>query len=59
MLKLYTQDHGWAGVLIVTAASEEEARKIMMENCQNYNYKTKEIEEHSLENFVYENTGDT
>jgi len=30
-MKIYVQNHGWAGALVVVAASEEEARAMMKE----------------------------
>lgn len=32
MLKIYEQDHGWAGTLIVVSESEEKARRLMEEH---------------------------
>lgn len=61
VLKIYTQDHGWAGVIIVTATSVEEAHKIMEEKYSypgNYDPKV-EIEENEIDGFTYENRGDT
>lgn len=52
------QDHGWRGVIIVTAMNLEEASE-KMANGDYYNYDdTVEIQEFALENFEYCNLGD-
>lgn len=47
MLKIYTQDWGWRGNILVVAASEEAAREAMKSD---HNYLAgEEIEEHTIE----------
>lgn len=52
MLKIYTQDWGWCGNILVIAASEEAARALM-EGDHNY-LQNESVEEHELvEGFMY------
>ena len=59
-LKLYVQDHGWAGMIVVTAYSEENAHEKMKKlNFHNYLYEYG-VEEYIIdEDFEYENVGDS
>lgn len=57
-MKVYVQDHGWRGVIIVTAFNMEQASE-KMANGGYYNYdKDVEIEEFELQDFEYCNLGD-
>lgn len=57
-MKVYVQDLGWRGVIIVTAMNLEQASE-KMANGNYYNYdETVEIQEFELENFEYCNLGD-
>lgn len=57
MLKIYSQDHRWAGCIVVVAESEEEARDLM-QDYHNYDAATP-IEEHEIKKgFVFWNYGD-
>lgn len=57
MLKIYIQDAGYEGSIIVIAKSEEDARKLMQNE---YNYdKNDEVQEHEIkEGFLFSNYGD-
>ncbi len=57
-MKLYVQDHGWAGCLVVIAYSEVEARMYMEGR---YNYAPlKEVDEMEIVcGLLIENTGDS
>ena len=58
MLKIYVQDHGVFGCIIVTATSVEEAHKRMTEG-DFMNYRECDgVEEYELEGFSFENIGD-
>jgi len=56
-MKLYVQEHLWAGVIIVIATSEFDAREKM---CKYHNYDSfGEVLEYEIdENFEYANYGD-
>lgn len=57
-MKMYVQDHGVYGVIIVAALNLEEAQK-KMSSGDYYNYdKNTEIQEFDLEGFEYCNLGD-
>jgi len=57
-MKIYVQDLGWRGVIIVTAMNKEQASE-KMANGGYYNYdKDVEIEEFELQDFEYCNLGD-
>lgn len=56
-MKMYVQDHGVYGVIVVAANSKEEAATKMV-NYHNYDKNT-EIEEYEMENFEYCNMGDS
>ncbi len=57
-MKVYVQDHGVYGVIIVTAVNMEQASE-KMANGGYYNYdKNVEIEEFELQDFEYCNLGD-
>lgn len=60
-MKIYVQDHDWAGCIIAVANSEKEAREIMeKKGGRNSNYNPeKPLEEHEIVNFFYENLGDS
>lgn len=56
-MKLYIQDCGWRGSIIVIANNEEEAREMMKDQ---YNYEPNtEIEEAEIRHgFIHVDTGD-
>lgn len=57
-MKVYVQDHGVYGVIIVIAVNKEQASE-KMANGGYYNYdKNTEIEEFELQDFEYCNLGD-
>ena len=56
-MKIYVQDHGVYGVIILTANSLEEAAKKISERFDGY-YKDRPIQEFELEGFEYQNQGD-
>lgn len=45
-MKIYSQDHSWAGIIVVVAANEEQARNFMSD-APNYD-STKPIYEHEI-----------
>ncbi len=56
-MKLYIQDCGWRGSIVVVANSQEEARALM-EGCYNYE-PNGEIEEEEIRvGFIFANLGD-
>lgn len=56
-MKIYIQDNNWSGAIMVIAANEADARKLM-EGCANYS-KRKPVEEHEVkEGFIFYNVGD-
>lgn len=57
-MKLYIQDHGWAGVLVAVADSEQEARA-MFEGHYNYNSEQALEEKEITKGIVVENLGDS
>lgn len=56
-MKIYVQDHGVYGVIIVTAKNLEEATKKITQDFDGY-YKDRAIQEFELEGFEYQNEGD-
>ena len=57
MLKIYTQDHGWSGMIVAIAKDEASARKLM-EAAPNY-YDRGKVDEHEIkEGFMEYNLGD-
>jgi len=59
-MKIYTLDLGWEGAIIAMAENEEAARKIMAEKSRNYKYNScEELKENDLDNFFFENLGDS
>lgn len=56
-MKIYVQDHGVYGVIIVTANNLQEATKKITETFDGY-YKDRPIQEFELEGFEYQNEGD-
>jgi len=57
-LKIYTQDHSWAGSIVVVAKSEADARKLMIQ-CTNYEAGEPIQESPITEGFVFYNLGDS
>lgn len=60
MLKIYSQDNTWAGLIVVVAASEEEARLIMAKDAS-YGYcPERDVEEDAIyEGLSIVNYGDS
>lgn len=57
MLKIYTQDHSYSGMIVAVAKNEADARKIM-EAAQNY-YEHTPVTEHEIKEGWFEyNMGD-
>jgi hypothetical protein len=57
MLKIYTQDHSYSGMIVAVAKNEADARKIM-EAAHNY-YEGTPVQEHEIkEGFMEYNMGD-
>ena len=61
MLKIYIQDHTWAGCIVVCAENEEEARELMKSASGSYNYSPSEpVEELPIEKgLIHVNLGDS
>lgn len=58
MLKLYIQDHGYRGMIVVIADSEESARQLMT-NAYNYEKNHEVIVEDIKDGFWWYNLGDS
>lgn len=57
-MKIFTQDHGWAGAIVVIASNETEARELM-KGCYNYDVSVP-VMEHEIKNgFRFVNLGDS
>lgn len=56
--KIYIQDYGWAGCIMVIATSEHDARQLMLGN-YNYSDNRKLIEREIKVGIIHENMGDS
>lgn len=56
-MKIYTQNNGWCGSIVVIAKNEKQARELMQE-AHNYD-KNVPVEEHDIKlGFIFYNLGD-
>lgn len=59
-MKIYIQDYSWAGMIVVVADNEQEAREIMRnEHSSHYTDKNSVTEHEIVKGFVAVNLGDS
>lgn len=58
-MKIYIQDHSWAGTVVVIAENETEARFIMLSHYPNYNPKLPVEVKEIVKGLVTYNMGDS